>query len=410
MGISKEASEAAWQYVIDKHKKLESNNITSYTPINMKHNNDQHNKKDVEEILKTRDLILENAKRTIKFPPPLVTLDNQSLIYPNTVNIIQGKTGVHKSRLIEVMLAVILGARTEHTKLNLGTTTSNISKNIVIYFDTERNIKFQYPMAIQHIKKLLGLNQDDEINNFHPISLIDRKRSARVNEIEQTVSYFREKYGSDKQIVVVFDVITDIIKNFNDVSESLEFVSYLNKLINKEDVTIFGVIHENPGEGSNKARGHLGTELANKSSTTIQTSLGSKQIENPIIKLQTLKCRNRANIKSIHLKFDEKLKQLVYADEKEIIDANGEKSAKAPLQGIIKYIEDKFLSSDHIYKKELVESLMTIYKTSDRTIEKRLKELLDNNYPLAKGKEQGYMLGVAKGKYNATIYKLIKHE
>lgn len=60
-----------------------------------------------------------------------------------------------------------------------------------------------------------------------------------------------------KHTVFVLDVNTDCIKNFKDYYEPLELVDFLNRMINKFDVTFIRIINENPGVGE-KSSGHFG--------------------------------------------------------------------------------------------------------------------------------------------------------
>ena len=53
----------------------------------------------------------------------------------------------------------------------------------------------------------------------------------------------------------------------------------LNDMTENKDITVIGVIHENP-DGTKKARGHIGTEFVNKATTVV--SIGYKNEDSPI--------------------------------------------------------------------------------------------------------------------------------
>lgn len=89
----------------------------------------------------------------------------------------------------------------------------------------------------------------------------------------------------------------------------MKLIDLMNEMINEQNVTFICVIHENPN-GGNKARGHLGTELGNKASTTIQLSL-----ENVLIYVKYLKTRRTQKPPTLHLQYSEAQRELILADD-----------------------------------------------------------------------------------------------
>lgn len=224
-------------------------------------------KGDLEKILASREKIRKRSCETVTFSPPMITYNGVSVIYPNTINIIQGKKGVHKSRLTEVFCASMLCQ--DVGRKFLGMKRNAMSSSIVLYVDTERNVKDQFPYAIQKIKLMSGFQMDAEPSNLDYISLIDIEGNQRFDTLKEYIDTFRIKFQA-YNLLIVFDVVTDCVEDFNNVRQSLKFVDMLNETINKDDVTFLCVIHENPAAGNDKGRGHLGTELNNKASQVMQ--------------------------------------------------------------------------------------------------------------------------------------------
>ena len=81
---------------------------------------------------------------------------------------------------------------------------------------------------------------------------------------------------------VVIDGIRDLITSINDEGESTEITSKLMELTEVYNFHAIVVVHENPG--SDKARGHLGTEFMNKAEAVIAVTVDS---ENPLISIVT---------------------------------------------------------------------------------------------------------------------------
>ena len=218
---------------------------------------------------------LELAKKTvnqiamneIEFMKPILTRKFENIIFPNSINLIQGKSGVHKSRLAQYFVSAFLtkGDDFDFENKLLGLEAQQEVK--VVYIDTERSISEQFPKAIQEIRLKAGYDKSYEIPNFEFTSFINIPRVERLVTAKSYINELRKQ--SDKHLVFFLDVATDFIKNFNDVEESMGLVDFLNETINNSNVTFILVIHENPNTQFDKARGHLGTELMNKASSQL---------------------------------------------------------------------------------------------------------------------------------------------
>jgi predicted ATPase len=109
-----------------------------------------HEKDNLAKILATQEKIQSNSCKTIAFSSPIITYNETGIIFPNTINIIQGKKGVHKSRLTEIFCGLMLQRDiTQSSHRFLGMKRNAMQKSVVLYVDTERNINDQFPYAIQ---------------------------------------------------------------------------------------------------------------------------------------------------------------------------------------------------------------------------------------------------------------------
>jgi predicted ATPase len=55
----------------------------------------------------TTQIIAENKGKPISFSQPIVWQKENPVFFPKTINVIQGKAGVHKSRLAETICAAL---------------------------------------------------------------------------------------------------------------------------------------------------------------------------------------------------------------------------------------------------------------------------------------------------------------
>jgi RecA-family ATPase len=71
-------------------------------------------------------------------------------------------------------------------------------------------------------------------------------------------------------LMVLIDGIADFCNDPNDAKECFELVRKLHKLAVDHGCLIVSVIHENPGQGGGKTRGHLGSQLERKAETSLR--------------------------------------------------------------------------------------------------------------------------------------------
>ena len=346
----------------------------------------------LKKILRSKEILRENSSKVISFSRAIISSFELGAIFPNTINVIQGKKGVHKSRLTETLCCTLLS---RILGINfLGFKRDFTKTYAVLYVDTERNIKEQFPYAIQKIKEKSGYEIQEQPPNFDYISLIDVARSERFETLKEYLELTREKY-KNSQLFIVMDVITDCIENFNDPKESMKLVDLLNETINNYDVTFLCVIHENPSSGD-KARGHLGTEIINKASQVMQIGFekDSKNNDTELIRLKFLHCRSTRKLDTIYLQYSEEEKGLIIASGEVVNELKHQKQAKASIPEIQSWLLDNL--QDEISKKVLIGLLMEAFECGIRTIEDRLKELLESEFLVkeCKGKEVFYRLAI----------------
>ncbi|MCR9062877.1 MAG: hypothetical protein NXI00_02865 [Cytophagales bacterium] len=320
-------------------------------------------KTQIEKMYIQRKEILRRSYEKIRFSEPLISKDDLGIIYPNTITTIQGQKGVHKSRVTEAFCARVLD--TSNTNEHLGMDLKTKENIFLLYVDSERNHKDQLPYAVQKIRKKAGYRIDEIVPNFDILSLINVARSNRFEALNNHIKRLQEE-NPKEHIMIVFDVITDCIGSFNDVNQSMLLIDLMNDLINTSNVSFITVIHENPK--GDKARGHLGTEIINKSSQVIQISM-----EGQLIKVKFLHSRNTGKIPEWNLEFDKKTNGLVQARNSTILGAMNKKQNAAPIEDLQKFI--LALGNNTFDKKDLIEKIKTNFEVGTRTLEDRLNTL-----------------------------------
>lgn len=306
---------------------------------------------------------------------PLLWQGENKIIFPNTINVIQGQAGVHKSRLAEIIASSLLKNKNNKRDL-LGFNRKDYTENLsVVYFDTERNLTEQFPRAIQKIQIMAGYNKTDNPENFKYFSLLPIERKYRFETLKNILQHLRDK--DNNKMIVILDVSTDCIDDFNRTDSSMNLIDLMNTTINDQNVVFICLIHENPG--SEKARGHFGTEIMNKSSTVMQISFekDSNRNDTELIKIKYLKCRTTKKPDPLYIKYCSIENTLIRASELEVNEYMSDRKKKANVSEIIPFIEITLGESKGIPKSELIKILMDEFNIGERTIEQRLNDIVN---------------------------------
>jgi hypothetical protein len=183
----------------------------------------------------------------------------------------------------------------------------------------------------------------------------------------------------------------------------------MNVAINEHDVIFLCLIHENPK--SDKARGHFGTELMNKASTVMQVAFekDANQNDTDIIRVKYLKCRSTARHTPFYIKYSNEVKSLILADAGDVSDVVNSRKHKASNEDMLEFIEMYLGDGTTMPRTELIEKLCKDFKASSRTIETRLKEIINSETEIFNS--QGAICKLHKEQDEKVVYyKLISNE
>lgn len=358
-------------------------------------------------VLATREKLKEIKASEIKFSEPVLKQGENAVIFPHTINVIQGQAGVHKSRLAENICAAFLKLNGNLNEL-LGFNRLNTNAtHTVVYVDTERNLSEQLPYALQSIQMKAGYNIADHPSNFEYISLLQISRNERFAALNEYLNHIKK--STNNPLFIVLDVSTDCIEDFNKTDKSMELIDLMNMAINEHNVIFLCLIHENPK--SDKARGHFGTELMNKASTVMQVSFekDANQNDTDIIRVKYLKCRSTTRHTPFYIKYSDDAKGLVLADANEVSGVVNNRKQKASNEDMTRYIEMYLGDGATKTRVELLDKLCKNFKASQRTIESRIAEIMGSEIEILNEKGQGCKLS-KEIKEKIVYYKLIPNE
>ena len=192
-------------------------------------------------------------------------------------SLVKGKAKSKKSFFINMAIAAAVGKGLLQNKLR---SPLKDDFNQVLYFDTEQS-KYHVQKAVKRICTQIGFGIPSNLNTY---GLRKLNPSERLKLVEYAIE------NTPSLGFVVIDGIRDLITSINDEAEASNIASKLLKWTEEFNIHMVVVLHENPG--SDKARGHIGTELMNKAETVI--ALQVDKYDGSISIVSAGFCRNKS--------------------------------------------------------------------------------------------------------------------
>ena len=186
----------------------------------------------------------------------------------------------------------------EHDKDTFGfTVTPPSDKPLCLYFDSEQGRR-ESNEAWRRALKRVGMNQDSTHEDIIGTLFC---MSDLTNNIErQALLFDAMKQSAGSAGAVIVDGVADFVVDVNDAKEVDTFVQRLRTLASDYEMCAVLTIHENPG--SDKERGHLGSDLARRAAATLRLE---KDRRTGIHTLSIAQNRRGADYLNISFKYDE---------------------------------------------------------------------------------------------------------
>jgi len=170
-----------------------------------------------------------------------------------------GAAKSRKSALANSIVGALLSDGLKEV-INFSGTLSN--RNVIV-LDTEQNAPDYYKSQKQILNQA-GIASNIDPDNFYSFCLTNHRMDERLEFIE----YVLNKVGNVG--VFILDGIVDVCEDYNDQKLVRKLIDHLKVLTSTHNCIFIPVLHNARSTGS--ARGHLGTELINKSKAVIKVS------------------------------------------------------------------------------------------------------------------------------------------
>lgn len=167
------------------------------------------------------------------------------------ISCIIGKAKSRKTFFISMLCAAILRGE-------LYNKFRGECKSKIVIFDTEQG-RWHVQMVL---KRILMMSEVSESK----IEIFSLRKYSPIQRWELVDNYFRLNTPD----FAVIDGIRDLISDINNADQATEISTQIMKWSEEKNCHIMNVLHMNKGD--NNARGHLGTEIVNKSESVISVS------------------------------------------------------------------------------------------------------------------------------------------
>lgn len=205
---------------------------------------------------------------SVDYPAPRFLLQYNGVGFSplGGIQAISGQKKNGKTFVLCQLMAAVLNSDSERMRAHLPGLKINDDTNsklahdpVVLYCDTEQEIE-NTARAARRVHYLCGWPMNEANPRFRVLWLRSEESiEDRWGKIKQAIHEVRPT-------AIFLDGIRDVIADFNDPGQSAALITECMSIATKGDCCMWCVLHENPG--SDKMRGHLGTELGNKVTDT----------------------------------------------------------------------------------------------------------------------------------------------
>jgi hypothetical protein len=212
-----------------------------------------------------RERVKARMFRVSERPPAPVarfTLAKVPIHTPGNIGVISGPAKTAKSTVQAAMIASVVSPDPLGRDF-LGFTGNNPEGLPVIHFDTEQSLYDHWKLLDSALRRA-GVSQEPSwLRSYCLTGFPFKEARESVNQlVEEAVNEFGGVHS------VFIDGVADLVADVNDPEECNSFVAELHGKAIEWDAPIITVIHLNPG--SEKTRGHLGSQLERKAETNLR--------------------------------------------------------------------------------------------------------------------------------------------
>lgn len=281
----------------------------------------------------------------------LLTINDKPFMGRNSIVTVTGKPKVGKTYIS----SSIVGALLNGNYLGMQSHLKADETVKIVFFDTEQK-KGRTQIVQKRINKIC--NHDESYIDDRLIML-----NVRALSPEERTKVLEETILDVMPTLVVIDGIRDLLRDFNDIDESGQIIDFLLRMTADTGIAILVVIHQNKADTN--ARGHLGSELMNKSDTVIELKAQS----NKSINISPTYCRD--------VPFDEFAMRINEEGLPELCELTNKKNEVSRYDQLKKLFNQIIDIGEIKNRKDVQQSIAKTENCSEKTASRRIDEALD---------------------------------
>ena len=312
-----------------------------------------------------RDPILEMlAEREIDMgiePPPLrpiYSLAGTCICTPGNLTSFTGAAKNGKSATIGAAVASAL-PHTEGADL-LGFTSSNPDHAALLWLDSEQSPDDFWHCVYRAVRRA-GLQKPPAWLHAYSLTGLGHKRAWEA--VQAAMNAASDKHDGLHSILI--DGFADMVADVNDPAESNDFVAELHDMAIRFDCPILGVIHFNPG--SEKSRGHLGSQIERKA----ETNLALEKDSDETTVLYSTKNRRAGIPKNLGPRFAFSTEAGMHVTVESRQSARDAEKREA----LVSLAQDVFGDHPAMRYSDLKTTVMTVTRLKERQAERKIGEM-----------------------------------
>lgn len=203
---------------------------------------------DIEQGIKPKEeslLFIPTWNNKPPYKPPLVNINNQSILSYQNITCIVASPGSGKSSTMEAIVSSVLNSESD----NLHFTTTAKS---VLYIDFERT-ELDVWNSFYRVMTRSNIYKDTETPSVKIVSF------RRIPTAEERKKLIESLIIEFKPELLLLDGIADLVDDTNSLPEAIQLKIWARRITSIYYLSIITTLH--PNKGSNSPRGHIGSEM-----------------------------------------------------------------------------------------------------------------------------------------------------
>jgi hypothetical protein len=229
----------------------------------------------------------------IEPPIPVITIAGEVISTEGNITTFSGASKAGKSALTAICIAGAICEPGRVDGINGLDVEPNLTNKAVIHIDTEQ-AKHRQQNTVRAIIRRAKLRTCPDHYLSYNIRELDLDKYGEITE--GIFAGANSDFGGIH--LAVIDGLADYIKDVNDGEDSNAIIKFVEGLAIKYRVPIIVIVHTNPG--SDKERGHLGSQLQRKSESVLAVKLEG---DISFIEPKFLRMAGKGNIPQLSFKY-----------------------------------------------------------------------------------------------------------